>query len=167
MEIYSENKKATFDYEILEKYEAGLVLIGQEVKSIKTGHMHLAGAYVVIRGGGPAGRENFPLAGGNSHPRAAAEPLLIGAKIPPYQPKNAPADYNPEQPRKLLLNKKEINYLMGKVNERGFSLIPLKVYEQNGRIKLEFALARGKKKFDKKEKIKKRDVQRDIQRALK
>ena len=155
MEIYSENKKATFDYEILEKYEAGLVLIGQEVKSIKTGHMHLAGAYVVIRGGG------------NSHPRAAAEPLLIGAKIPPYQPKNAPADYNPEQPRKLLLNKKEINYLMGKVNERGFSLIPLKVYEQNGRIKLEFALARGKKKFDKKEKIKKRDVQRDIQRALK
>lgn len=146
MKIYSENKKATFDYEILEKYEAGLVLQGQEVKSIKNGHMHLLGSYVVIR---------------------ADEPQLIGAKVPPYQPKNAPADYNPEQSRKLLLNKKEINYLMGKVNERGFSLIPLKVYEQNGRIKLEFALARGKKKFDKKEKIKKRDIERDIQREFK
>jgi SsrA-binding protein len=146
MNIYAENKKAHFDYEIIEKYEAGLVLQGQEVKSIKTGHINLSGSYVVIR---------------------KQEPYLIGAKIPPYQPKNAPADYNPEQSRKLLLNKKEINYLMGKVNERGFSLIPLKVYEQNGRIKLEFALAKGKKKFDKKEKIKKRDVERDIQRILK
>ncbi len=146
MKIYSENKKAHFDYEILEKYEAGLVLIGQEVKSIKNGHMHLLGSYVVIRN---------------------QQPFLIGAKIPPYQPKNAPADYNPEQERKLLLNKKEIDYLIGKVNERGFSLIPLKVYEQNGRIKLEFALAKGKKKFDKKETIKKRDVERDMRRELK
>ncbi len=86
--------------------------------------------------------------------------------MPPYQPKNAPIGYNPEQSRKLLLNKKEINYLIGKVNERGFSLIPLKVYEQNGRIKLEFGLAKGKKKFDKKEKIKKRDVERDIRRTM-
>ncbi len=145
MNVYSENKKAHFDYEIIEKYEAGLVLQGQEVKSIKGGHINLSGSYVVIR-------QN--------------EPYLIGAKVPPYQPKNAPANYNPEQPRKLLLNKKEINYLMGKVNERGFSLIPLKIYEQNGRIKLEFALAKGKKKFDKKEKIKKRDVERQIQREL-
>ncbi len=146
MNTYAENRKATFDYEILEKYEAGLVLQGQEVKSIKTGHMHLAGSYVIIRG---------------------QEPYLIGAKIPAYQPKNTPSDYNPEQLRKLLLNKKEINYLLGKVNERGFSLIPLKVYEQHGRIKLEFALAKGKKKFDKKEKIKKKDAQRDIQRQFK
>lgn len=151
MQIYSENKKAHFDYEIIEKYEAGLVLRGQEVKSIKNGHINLSGSYVVIRAAA----------------RGGAEPFLIGAKIPPYQPKNSPADYNPEQPRKLLLNKKEIHYLMGKVHERGFSLIPLKVYEQNGRIKLEFALAKGKKKFDKKEKIKKRDVERDIQRILK
>ena len=145
MQIYSENKKAHFEYEIIEKYEAGLVLQGQEVKSIKTGHINLSGSYVVIRNN---------------------EPYLIGAKIPPYQPKNAPVDYNPEQNRKLLLNKKEINYLMGKVRERGFSLIPLKIYEQNGRIKLEFGLAKGKKKFDKKEKIKKRDVERDINREL-
>lgn len=146
MEIYSDNKKAHFDYEILEKYEAGLVLQGQEVKSIKGGHITLPAAYVVIR---------------------EAQAYLIGAKVPAYQPKNAPSDYNPERNRKLLLNKKEINYLMGKVNERGFSLIPLKVYGQNGRIKLEFGLAKGKKKFDKKEKIKNRDVDRDIQRALK
>ncbi len=145
MQIYSENKKAYFNYEIIEKYEAGLVLQGQEVKSIKTGHINLTGSYVVIRN---------------------QEPYLIGAKIPAYQPKNTPADYNPEQPRKLLLNKKEIDYLAGKVNERGFSLIPLKIYEQNGRIKLEFALAKGKKKFDKKEKIKKRDADREINRTL-
>src|SRR6266404_3135830 len=106
MKIYAENRKAHFDYEIIEKYEAGLVLQGQEVKSIKNGHMHLTGSYVVIREGGPQ---------------------IIGAKVPAYQPNNAPANYNPEQPRKLLLNKKEVHYLVGKVNERGFSLIPLKV----------------------------------------
>ena len=145
MEIYSENRKATFDYEILETYEAGLVLIGQEVKSIRGGHISLAGSFVVIR---------------------ANQPELIGAKIPAYQPLNAPKDYNPEKPRKLLLNKKELDYLAGKVNERGFSLIPLKVYDKNGRIKLEFGLAKGKKKFDKKEQIKKRDVDRDIHRQM-
>ncbi len=146
MQIYSENKKGHFDYQVLEKYEAGLALIGQEVKSIKNGHMHLSGSYVVIRD---------------------LKPYLIGAKIPAYQPKNAPANYNPEQSRALLLNKKEINYLIGKVNERGFSLIPLKVYAKHGRIKLEFALARGKKKFDKKEQIKNRDIDRQIQREFK
>lgn len=145
MHIYSENKKAYYDYEIIEKYEAGLVLQGQEVKSIKNGYINLTGSYVIIR-------QN--------------EPYLIGTKIPPYQPKNSPENYNPEQSRKLLLNKKEINYLIGKVNERGFSLIPLKVYEKNGRIKLEFGLAKGKKKFNKKEKIKKRDIERDVQREL-
>jgi SsrA-binding protein len=145
MQTYADNKKAGFDYEIVEKYEAGLVLLGQEVKSIKTGHMHLSGSYVVMQRG---------------------EPYLLGAKVPPYQPKNTPADYNPEQSRKLLLSKKEIDYLSGKVKERGFSLIPLKVYEKSGRIKLEFGLAKGKKKFDKKEKIKKRDIQRDVDRQL-
>ncbi len=145
MKIYSENKKATFDYEILEKYEAGLVLIGQEVKSIRGGQINLASSYVIIKDG---------------------QPQLIGAKIPAYQPLNAPQSYNPEQTRKLLLNKKELDYLQGKVNERGFSLIPLKVYDNNGRIKLEFGLAKGKKKFDKKEKIKKRDVERDTRRQL-
>ncbi|MDO8486650.1 MAG: SsrA-binding protein SmpB [Candidatus Staskawiczbacteria bacterium] len=145
MQILSENKKAHFDYEILEKFEAGLVLQGQEVKSIRNGHISLAGSYVVFK---------------------QEEPFLIGAKIPAYQPKNTPADYNPERLRKLLLNKKEINELLGKANEKGFSLIPLKVYTKNGRVKLEFGLAKGKKKYNKKEKIKKRDTEREINRTL-
>jgi len=145
MKIYSENKKAGFDYEILEKFEAGIVLFGQEVKSIRTGHINLSGSYVVVRD---------------------AEPYLIGIKIPPYQPRNVGADYNEERQRKLLLNKKEIDYLMGRSKEKGFSLIPLKIFDNSGRIKLEFGLAKGKKKYDKKEKIKKRDVQREVNREL-
>jgi len=145
MTVFSENKKAGFNYEILEKFEAGMVLFGQEVKSIRTGHINLSGSYVTFNGG---------------------EPFLTGVKIPPYQPNNAGADYNEERPKKLLLNKKEIDYLMGRTKTKGFALIPLKIYENNGRIKLEFGLARGKKKFDKKEKIKKRDIDRDTNREL-
>jgi SsrA-binding protein len=145
MKIFSENKKGTFDYEITERYEAGIVLFGQEVKSIKTGHINLSGTFITIR---------------------YAEPYLVGVKVPPYQPNNAGADYNQERDRKLLLNKKEIDYLMGKSKEKGFSLIPLKVYEKSGRIKLEFGLAKGKRKYDKKEKIKKRDVEREVNREL-
>jgi SsrA-binding protein len=145
MKIFSENKKASFNYEILEKFEAGIVLFGQEVKSIKTGHINLAGSYVTIRN---------------------EEPFLVGVKVPAYQPNNAGADYGEERQRKLLLNKKEINYLIGKTKTKGFSLIPLKIYDNNGRIKLEFGLAKGKKKYDKKEKIKKRDVDREVNREL-
>ncbi len=158
MEIYSENRKAHYDYEILDKYEAGLVLNGQEVKSIKTGHMNLSGSYVVFRKG-PASNA--------SRSDAGWEPFLIGSKVPAWQPKNAPPDYNTERSRKLLLNKKEIQYLFGKSQERGFSLIPLKVYGKSGRIKLEFGLARGRKKHDKKEKIKRRDIDREIRGNLK
>jgi SsrA-binding protein len=145
MKIYSENKKAGFDYEVLEKYEAGMVLFGQEVKSIKTGHINLSGSYVTLKN---------------------EEPFLVGVRVPPYQPNNAGADYNEGRERKLLLNKKEINYLIGKTKVKGFSLIPLKIYENSGRIKLEFGLAKGKRKYDKKEKIKKRDVQREVNREL-
>lgn len=143
MKILSENKKAYFNYQILEKYEAGLVLQGQEVKSIKGGKINLLGSYVAFRQGAPC---------------------LVGAKIPAYQPKNAPEDYNPERARKLLLNKSEINYLLGKSRERGISLVPLKVYEKGGRVKLEFGLAKGKKKFDKREKIKKKDIEKEIKK---
>src|SRR3989344_6194007 len=145
MNILSENKKAYYDYEILEKFEAGLVLQGQEVKSIRGGHISLTGSYVIFK---------------------EEKPYLIGAKIPPYQPKNTPEDYNPERLRKLLLNKKEINQLIAKSNEKGFSIIPLKVYTKDGRIKLEFGLARGKKKYDKKEKIKKQTINREINKEL-
>jgi len=145
MKIYSENKKANFNYTILEKFEAGLVLFGQEVKSIKTGHINLAGTYVTIN---------------------QEEPYLIGVKVPPYQPNNAGADYDQERQRKLLLTKKEINYLIGKSSQKGFSLIPLKIFENNGRIKLEFGLAKGAKKYDKKEKIKNKDLDREVNREL-
>ena len=145
MKVYSENKKGLFDYEILERFEAGIVLFGQEVKSIKTGHINLASSYVVLKQG---------------------EPYLVGVNVPPYQPNNVGADYNNSRDRKLLLNKKEINYLVGKSAQKGFSLVPLKIYEKSGRIKLEFGLAKGKKKYDKKEKIKKRDVEREINREL-
>ena len=146
MKILVENKKAFFNYEILEKFEAGISLIGQEVKSLKTRGVNLAGSYVV-----PKGNEIF----------------WIGAKIPPYQPKNAPSDYNPQRPRKLLLKKAEIKYLIGKSKQKGLTLIPLKLYTRKGKIKLEFAVCKGKKKFDKREKIKKREIEREIQRALK
>ena len=103
MGILAENRKARFNYEILETSQAGLVLNGQEVKSIKSGRINLAGSYAVFRGG---------------------ELFLVGANVPPYQPKNAPANYNPERSRKLLLHKKELRYLTGKVKERGLTLIP-------------------------------------------
>ena len=98
MKLLANNKKAYHDYEISDKFEAGLVLIGSEVKSIKTGHISIKGSYVVLRG---------------------EEAYLIGAYIPPYQPKNMPKDYNPERSRKLLLNKKELKELLGKSKQKG------------------------------------------------
>lgn len=145
MKTIIQNKKAYFNYQILEKFEAGISLIGQEVKSIKSGRINLAGSYIVLK---------------------KEEVFLIGANIPLYQPKNAPPDYNPERSRKLLLKKSEIKYLIGKIEQKGLTLIPLRVYTIRGRIKLEFAVAKGKKKFDKRELVKKREVERIIQRAL-
>ncbi|OHA61624.1 MAG: SsrA-binding protein [Candidatus Wildermuthbacteria bacterium RIFCSPLOWO2_02_FULL_47_9c] len=146
MAVYAENRKAHFIYEILEKFQAGLALNGQEVKSIKAGRIQLAGAYVI-----PRGEELF----------------LVGAHVPAYQPANAPADYNPERDRKLLLHKEEIRYLLGKAKEKGLTLAPLRVYTDKRNLKLEVGLARGKKKVDKREVIKKREAEREIERALK
>lgn len=146
MGAYAENRKAHFNYEVLETFQAGLVLNGQEVKSIKSGRIQLAGSYVVFRG---------------------EDLFLTGATIPAYQPANAPQEYETERPRKLLLHKKELKYLVGKIQEKGLTLVPLKVYNQKRKIKLEFGLVRGKRKQDKREKIKKQDTQRDIERALK
>lgn len=146
MKTIIENKKAYFKYQILEKFEAGISLIGQEVKSIKLGRINLAGSYVVLKG---------------------EEVYLIGANIPPYQPKNVPPDYNPERSRKLLLKKSEIKYLIGKVKQRGLTLVPLKVYTKRGKIKLEFGVGKGKKKVDKRELIKKREFEREKERFLK
>jgi len=146
MKILAKNKKAYFKYQILEKFEAGISLIGQEVKSIKSGRINLSGAYVVLKN---------------------SEVYLIGANIPPYQPKNAPADYQPERSRKLLLKKSEIKYLIGKTKQKGLTLVPLRVYTKKGKIKLEFGIAKGLKKFDKRELIRKREVEREIKRVLK
>lgn len=145
MTTLAENKKAYYNYQILEKFEAGMILIGQEVKSIKLGRMNLAGSYVVIK-------DN--------------EAYLIGCHVPPYQPKNAPPDYNPGRSRKLLLKKSEIKYLIGKSQQKGLTLVPLRVYTKRGKIKLEFGIAKGKKRADKRELIKKREAERKMKRAM-
>lgn len=141
-----ENKKARFDYEILEKYEAGIQLTGPEVKSLKTKKGSLAGSHVIVRGG---------------------EVYIVGMEIPPYQPNNTAKDYDPSRTRKLLLKKKEIDYLFGKANQRGLTLVPICVYTKGSLLKLSFGVARGLKKYDKREKIKKRDTQRDTEREVK
>ena len=146
MRVLAENKKALFDYEILEKFQAGIVLTGQEVKSIKSGRINLRSSFVIIK---------------------KEEVFLIGASVPPYQPKNAPGDYNPEKSRKLLLQKKEIKKIIGRAHQKGLTMMPLKVYTDKGKIKVEFAVVRGKKKVDKREKIKRRETEREIKRALK
>ncbi len=146
MKVLSENKKAYFTYQILEKFEAGIALNGQEVKSIKMGRINLMGSYVVIKNG---------------------EVFLIGANVPPYQPKNAPADYDPQRSSKLLLRKNEIDYLFGKSQQKGLTMVPLKVYTNNGKIKIEFGIGKGKKKFDKRETIRKRDAEKEIKREMK
>jgi len=142
----AENRKALFDYEVLEKFEAGILLFGFEVKAIMNGLLNLRGSYVSIRN---------------------EELFLVGATISPYQPKNTPKDYDPERPRKLLLNKKEIDRLVGKTAEKGLTLVPISVYTKGRLIKLEFALVRSQKKFEKREKIKERDFKRDRARILK
>lgn len=146
MKVLSENKKVYFNYQILETFEAGIVLIGQEVKSIKSGRINLSGAFVVIK-------DN--------------EAFLVGCHIPPYQPKNAPPDYNPERSRKLLLKKSEIKYLIGKSKQKGLTLVPTKVYTKKGKIKVEFGVAKIRKKVDKRELIKKRETEKEIKRVLK
>ena len=149
--VYAFNKKAGYDYEILEKYQAGICLKGYEVKSIKTGHINLAGAFVVLK----QGVKELP------------EAYLINAHIPLYQYAGLMPGYHPDQSRKLLLRKKEIRYLLGKKQTQGLTLIPLKVYNNNNLVKLEFALAKGKKKVDKRETIKKRETDMEMKRSMK
>lgn len=146
MTILAENRKARFDFELLETYEAGIELFGFEVKAVKNHKINLEGSYV------------FPRYG---------EFFLVGATIAPYQPKNTPKDYEPTRERKLLLHKNEISYLLGKISQKGLTILPSKVYSKNGRIKLEIALARKFKKHDKRERIKERETKRKIERTLK
>ena len=150
MKQFAENKKAGFNYEIIEKLEAGIMLNGQETKSIKTRSVNLSGTYVIVKPDGV---------------------FWVGAKIPPYQPANAGADYHEQRDRKLLLHKSEITRLFGIAAQKGLTFVPLRLYTKEhyegfGKIKLEFGVGRGKKKYDKRESIKKRDVEREIHRVM-
>ncbi len=143
---YAENRKARFDYEVLEKYEAGIELLGTEVKSVRSGRMSLEGAFIIIRGG---------------------EAYLINSNIPPYQVNNTEKGYDPLRNRRLLLTKKEINELAGSEKNKSLTIVPISVYNKGRKIKMEVALVKGKKKFDKRETIKKRETDRELRREVK
>jgi SsrA-binding protein len=148
MKIINRNKGAFLDYKIVQKFEAGIILSGPEVKSIKKGHLNLNNSYVSVD------RQN------NVH--------LLNAHIAPYPPAaQEQKKFNPTQPRKLLLHKKEIKKIQGKINTPGWSVIPLQVYLKGGLIKVEIATVQGRKKYDKREVIKQKELKRRIERALK
>lgn len=130
----------------MEKLNAGIELLGFEVKSLRNKQGSLEGAHITVRGG---------------------EAYLIGANIPPFQPKNTPKDYDPTRNRRLLLTKKEIAILGAFEGQKGLTIVPISVYNNKRKIKLEIAVARGKKQFDKRETIKRRDTEREIRRTLK
>jgi SsrA-binding protein len=145
IKIVATNRKATHDYTIDDRFEAGLALLGTEVKSIRAGGANLREGYVQLRGG---------------------EAYLVNAHIAPYDPSGR-TGHDPLRPRKLLLHKKELARLASGTQERGWTIIPLKVYLKNGRLKIEIALARGKRQYDKRESIARRDAQRQVDREMK
>ncbi len=141
----AENKKVFFDYEILETFEGGLALTGAETKSVKAGHMQLKGAFLHIRGG---------------------ELWLKNAFISKYAPAGKQENYDPSRDRKVLVHRREIGRLIGKSQQEGLTLVPISVYTKRQFVKLEFGLARGKKQFEKRESIKKRDVERQLREKM-
>lgn len=145
IKVVATNRKARHDYNIEETVEAGIVLTGTEIKSIRAGRMNLQDSFAQVRGG---------------------EVWLVGAHISPYTHGNR-ENHEPLRERKLLLHRREINKLTGKVQERGYTLVPLRVYLKEGRAKVELGLARGKKLYDKREAIAKRDFDREVRRAVK
>ena len=143
--LIAENRRARYDYEFLERLEAGVVLSGSEVKSAREGQVQLGGSYADIRDG---------------------EAWLIGASIAEY-PQAGGLGHDPDRERKLLLHRREISSLIGKIQERGFTLVPTRLYFKNGRAKVEIALAKGKDVRDKRRDISRRDADRQMERALK
>ncbi len=139
------NRKAGRDYILQDHREAGVVLMGTEIKSIRAGRVNLSDGYVQVRNG---------------------ELWLMNVHIAPYDPSGR-YGHEPRRPRKLLLHRREINKFISRVQERGYTIIPTRLYLKDGRAKVEIALARGKRKYDKRQTIAKRDAQRDIERALK
>ena len=142
--VIAKNRKARFDYEILETYEAGLALQGSEIKSIRASQISIKEAYVRTDG---------------------QEAWLVNAHIAPYNPASS-MNHEPRRERKLLLHRKEIAEMWEDVKQKGFSIIPLRVYLKNGRAKIEIGVGRGKRQYDKRQDIAKRDAQREIERAM-
>jgi SsrA-binding protein len=145
VKLIAENRRARFDYELLERFEAGLVLTGTEVKSLRQGRATLAQAYAEVRDG---------------------EAWLQGAEIAVYDHGNM-SNHEPMRPRKLLLHRRELDRLYGTIREKGLTIVPTKLYFKDGRVKIELAVARGKEQRDKRRDIADRDAQRQMQRALK
>jgi SsrA-binding protein len=143
--LVAENRRARHDYDLLDRFEAGLVLRGSEVKSLRAGHVSLQGAFAEVRGG---------------------EAWLVGARIAEYAQASLDA-HEPERPRKLLLHRRELDELAGKIAERGLTLVPTRLYFKDGRAKVELALARGKNVRDRRRELADRDARRQIERALK
>lgn len=141
-----ENPRARFDFEILEEFEAGVELFGYEARSLRAKQGSLRGSRVVVRGG---------------------EAFLVGATIPAWQQANAPKSYDPERPRRLLLNKKEIAKIAAAEDQNGLTAVPISVYNKNRYMKLQLGIARGKKKTDKRDTIAKRETERSMRRTLK
>ncbi len=144
--VFIQNPGVHYHYQILESFEAGIELKGFEVKALREGKGSLKGSYVTIK-------DN--------------EVYLVNFNIPPYQPKNTPKDYDENRPRKLLLKRKEIKYLIGKIKEKKIIIIPTKIYSKRNLIKVEIALAKALKKYEKREKIKEREFRRIKERFLK
>ncbi len=146
MTLLIDNRKAHFNYEVVSRYEAGIELLGLEVKSIKNGRAILAGAFAIVRGG---------------------EVYLMNMQIPPYQVGNTPLDYDPTRTRKLLLSRKQINEIAPNGDMKSLTLVPLSLYSKGRLIKVELAVVKGKKNYDKRETIKKRETDREIDREYK
>jgi SsrA-binding protein len=144
--VFIQNPGVHYHYQILESFEAGIELKGFEVKALREGKGSLKGSYVTIK-------DN--------------EVYLVNFNIPPYQPKNTPKDYDENRPRKLLLKRKEIKYLIGKIKEKKLVIIPTKIYSKRNLIKVEIALAKALKKYEKREKIKEKEFRRIKERFLK
>jgi SsrA-binding protein len=141
-----EHKKARLDYETLEEYEAGIELLGLEVKSLRAKRGKLESAHVIIRGG---------------------EAFIVGMEVPPYQMGNTPESYDPARTRKLLLTAKELASLAAADKQKGLTIVPISVYNKGNKLKVRLIVARGKKKYDKREDLKKKTAKRDIERLMK
>ncbi|MFO7302374.1 MAG: SsrA-binding protein SmpB [Acidobacteriota bacterium] len=143
--LVAENRKARHDYHILETFEAGMALLGSEVKAVREGRVNLRDAYCRLEGG---------------------EAWVVGLHIGPYS-HGGYGEHDPLRRRKLLLHREEINKLLGKTTEKGLTVVPLKMYLKNGRVKLEVGLAKGKKTYDKRETIRQRVIERETRAAFK